>query len=71
MDGSPLVVRNNDSGAFLVVQWLRFHTPNAGGPGSIPGGGTKSHMPQLSVHMLQIKKPSAAMKTEYSQIKNK
>ena len=25
----------------LVVQWLRLHTPNAGGRGSIPGQGTK------------------------------
>ena len=24
-------------GTSLVVQWLRLHTPNAGGPGSIPG----------------------------------
>ncbi|TEA33665.1 hypothetical protein DBR06_SOUSAS12810006, partial [Sousa chinensis] len=28
----------------LVVQWIRFHAPNAGGPGLIPGQGTKSHM---------------------------
>ncbi|TEA11773.1 hypothetical protein DBR06_SOUSAS6910273, partial [Sousa chinensis] len=28
----------------LVVQWVRLHTPNAGGPGSIPGQGTRSHM---------------------------
>ena len=33
----------------LVVQWLRFHAPNAGGPGLIPGQGTRSHMPQLRV----------------------
>ena len=25
----------------LVVQWLRLCTPNAGGPGSIPGQGTR------------------------------
>ena len=25
----------------LAVQWLRFHASNAGGPGSIPGRGTK------------------------------
>ena len=31
-------------GTSLVVQWLRLHTPNAGGPGSIPGQGTRSHM---------------------------
>ncbi|TEA34221.1 hypothetical protein DBR06_SOUSAS2710098, partial [Sousa chinensis] len=31
-------------GNSLVVQWLRLHAPNAGGPGSIPGQGTKSHM---------------------------
>ena len=32
---------------FLVVQRLRLHTHNAGGPGPIPGHGTRSHMPQL------------------------
>ena len=28
----------------LVVQWIRLCTPNAGGPGSIPDQGTRSHM---------------------------
>ena len=32
----------------LAVQWLRLHTPNAGGPVLILGQGTRSHMPQLS-----------------------
>ena len=36
----------------LVGQWLRLHSPNAGGPGSIPDQGTRSHLPQL--------RPSAA-----------
>ncbi|TEA36925.1 hypothetical protein DBR06_SOUSAS210044, partial [Sousa chinensis] len=31
-------------GTSLVAQWLRLHTPNAGGPGLIPGQGTRSHM---------------------------
>ncbi|TEA37616.1 hypothetical protein DBR06_SOUSAS5310046, partial [Sousa chinensis] len=26
----------------LVVKWVRLHAPNAGGPGSIPGRGTRS-----------------------------
>ena len=34
-------------GTFLVVQWLRLHTPKAGDPGSIPGNGTRFHVPQL------------------------
>lgn len=33
--------------AFLVVQWRRLLTPNAGGRGSIPGQGAESHMLQL------------------------
>lgn len=37
-------------GTFLMVPWLRHHTPNAGGPGLIPGRGTRSHMLQLSSH---------------------
>ena len=28
----------------LVVQWLRCCAANAGGPGSIPGQGTRYHM---------------------------
>ena len=39
----------------LIVQWLIFHTPNAGVPGSIPGQGTRSHMPQLRVHLPQLR----------------
>ena len=42
-------------GTSLVVQRLRLHAPSAGGPGSIPGRGTRSHMPQLKVHMPQLK----------------
>ena len=34
-------------GTSLVVQWLRLRIPNAGGPGLIPGQGTRSHMLQL------------------------
>ena len=39
--------KNANPESFLVVQWLRLHTPNAGGLSSIPGQGTRSHMPQL------------------------
>ena len=38
-----------------MVQQLRFHTPKAGGPSLISDQGTRSHMPQLRVHMLQLK----------------
>ena len=31
----------------LMVQWLRLHTPNARGPGSIPGQGTRSYIQQV------------------------
>ena len=34
------------TGASLVVQWLRLKAPNAG---SIPGQGSRSHMPQLKI----------------------
>ena len=44
-------------GASLLAQWLRFHVPNAGGPSSIPGQGTRSHIRQVIVHMLQLKTP--------------
>ena len=31
-------------GSSLVAQWLRLCAPNTGGPGLIPGRGTRSHM---------------------------
>ena len=40
----------NNAGTSLVVQWLRLHTPIAGGPGSIPGWRTK--IPQVSWYNL-------------------
>ena len=41
---------------FLVVQWSRLHTSNAGGVGSIPGQGTKiSHAAQYRQIYFQIK----------------
>ncbi|TEA24348.1 hypothetical protein DBR06_SOUSAS4410056, partial [Sousa chinensis] len=42
--------------------WVRRRAPNAGGPGSIPGRGTRSCMPQLRVCMLQLRSPRAATK---------
>ena len=47
------------TGTYLVVQWLKLGAPKARGPGSIPGQGTRSHIPQLRVHMLQPR-PSTA-----------
>ena len=31
-------------GTLLVAQWMGLHTPKAGGLGSIPGWGTRSHI---------------------------
>ena len=39
-----LVPLEEETGASLVVQWLRLRSPDVGGPGSIPGQGTRSHM---------------------------
>ncbi|TEA32991.1 hypothetical protein DBR06_SOUSAS7410047, partial [Sousa chinensis] len=46
----------------LVVQWLRLHAPNAERPVSIPSQGTRSYLPQLRVHMPQLKIPHATTK---------
>ena len=43
-----------ERGTSLEVQWLRLQAPNAGSPSLIPGQGTRSHVPQLRVHMLQL-----------------
>ena len=52
----------------LSVQWLRLHSSNEGDLGSIPGEGTRSHMPQLRVQMLQLKILDVRTKTQHSQI---
>ena len=44
-----------------MIQWLRLPTPNAWGPGLIPGQETRSNMPQLKIL-------HAAAKTWLSQI---
>ena len=52
----------------LVIQWLRLHSPNTGGPGSIPGQRSKFYMPQLKKkkvhHMVQqmLKIPQTSRK---------
>ena len=38
-------LKSEVGGTSLMVQWLRLSAPNAGGPGSNPGQGTRSHMP--------------------------
>ena len=55
-------------GTSLVVQWLRLCTPNAEGLDLIPSQGSRSHMPQPGIHMLQLKVPRATTKTRHSQI---
>ena len=50
------------AGTCLEIQWLRLCTSNGGSLGSIPGGGTRSHMQQLRVCMLQLKLLYAATK---------
>ena len=52
----------------LVVHWLGLHAFNAGALASILGQGTRSHMPQLRVHMPHLKIPCFATKTWHSQI---
>ena len=64
-------------GTSPVVQGLGLHALNAGGPSSIPGQGTRSHMLQLRVCTLQLRIPYAPTKLpkchnqdQCSQIKN-
>ena len=52
----------------LVVQWLRLHSPNAGGPGSIPDQGTRSRMLQLKILHDPTEIPCAPTEIRCSQI---
>ena len=56
-------------GTSLVVQWLRLCAPNAGGLGSIPGGGTKIPHTTTKPARHNQRSPRAAMKTQHSQKK--
>ena len=49
------ISQRDTCGTSLVVQWVRLHAPNAGGPGSIPGWGTRSHMHAAIVRMPQLR----------------
>ena len=50
-------------GTSLVVQWLRLHAPNPEGLGSVPGQGTRPHIPQLKRFcMLQLRCNTAKIK---------
>ena len=53
-----------------MVQGLRLHTPNAGGLGSIPGQGTRSHRLQLQIPLTttEIKDPTCHTMARCSQI---
>ena len=56
---SPFHLRIGHSGTSLVVQWLRLWAHNAGGPGSIPGQGTGSHMLQWRSPVPQLTSDAA------------
>ena len=51
-----------------VVQWLRCHDPNAGGLGSNPGQGTRSHTLQLKIPNAAMKIPRAATEIHHRPI---
>ena len=58
------MLKNDNYGTFLVIQWLRLRAPNAGGPGVTAGRGPRSYMSQQG-----LKIPCAAVtKTQCSQI---
>ena len=56
---------------FPGVEGQRLHAPNVGAWGSIPGQGTRSHMTQLRVLMLQLKLSHDTAEIWHSQINNK
>ena len=54
-------------GTSLVVQWLGLWVPSAGGPGSIPGQGARSHMLQLRPREAKKKKKKPKKQTNKKQ----
>ena len=54
-----------------MAQWIRLCAPNAGGLGSIPGQGTRSHMHAATeISHATTKQPAAATKTPRQKKKN-
>ena len=53
---------------FPMVQGRRLRTANAGGLGSIPGQGTRSHRLQLKIPHAATQIPCAATKTQHNEI---
>ena len=47
-------MKQNNTATSLVVQWPRLCAPKAGGLGSVPGQGTRSHMLQLKSSTAKI-----------------
>ena len=47
-----------------MVHWLQLCAPNTGGPGLIPGWGTRSHILHLRVHVLHLEIFHASTKME-------
>ena len=52
-------VNNLKPGDFPGGPMAKTYAPGVGGPGSTPGQGTRSHVPQPRVHMNQLKVPHA------------
>ena len=55
----------------LVGQWLRLSTPNAGGPGLLPGQGTRTVHAAVKSSHASTRSSHATTKTQDSQIKIK
>ena len=86
MKASLIVMTGGGGGRVLTVSyWERINLTidklylqisaktscsQSGDPGSIPGQGTRSHLPPLRVWMLQLKIMHATTKTQLSQITN-
>ena len=56
-------------GTSLVVQWVRCRASNAGGPGSIPGQGTRSHMPVATKKSARLNEDPACLNKDLVQPK--
>ena len=61
----PPHCKNEEAKTSLVVQWQDIELLIQEAPGSIPGQGTRSHMLQLGVHMLQLRLSTAKKINKY------
>ena len=66
---TPSLYRLKNTWTFLMVQWLRLHDPNAGGPGFDPWSGNQN--PQAATKILPSQINNLSLKKKKARIRER